>query len=107
MSGTELVESCFGWITVIHPLSFNPPHCISAETIDIGHLVKQADGLNPIKSDSTDPFKLWIIQVRIILVFTQLLAYPLARLRQPKVIAEVIGGVVLGPTIYPEHHSHS
>ncbi|KAF8336424.1 Sodium/hydrogen exchanger family-domain-containing protein [Cantharellus anzutake] len=62
------------------------------------------DGLNPVKFDSTDPIKLWIVQVGIILIFTQLLAYPLARLRQPKVIAEVIGGVILGPTVMGRIH---
>ena len=30
---------------------------------------------------------------------TQLLSLILGRLRQPRVIAEVIGGVILGPTI--------
>ena len=35
----------------------------------------------------------------IIILFTQLLAIPLSRLRQPKVIAEVISGVLLGPTV--------
>ena len=29
---------------------------------------------------------------------TQFLAYPLGKIRQPRVIAEVIGGIVLGPT---------
>ena len=35
----------------------------------------------------------------IIMGIIQLLAIPLARLRQPRVIAEVIGGVILGPTV--------
>ena len=35
----------------------------------------------------------------VIIVTTQLLAFGLKKLRQPKVIAEVIGGIVLGPTI--------
>ena len=34
----------------------------------------------------------------IIVGMTQLLAYPLGKIRQPRVIAEVIGGIVLGPT---------
>lgn len=35
----------------------------------------------------------------IIVTFTQLLAIPFARIRQPRVIAEVIGGVLLGPSV--------
>ena len=37
--------------------------------------------------------------VVIIIGFTQLLALVLGRIRQPRVIAEVIGGVILGPSI--------
>jgi Kef-type K+ transport system membrane component KefB len=35
----------------------------------------------------------------IIVLFTQLLSLGLRRIRQPRVIAEVIGGVLLGPTV--------
>lgn len=34
------------------------------------------------------------------MVFTQALSIPLAKLRQPKVIAEVLGGILLGPTAF-------
>lgn len=34
----------------------------------------------------------------IIVGMTQLLAYPLGKIKQPRVIAEVIGGIILGPT---------
>ena len=37
--------------------------------------------------------------VVIIIGFTQILALILGRIRQPRVIAEVIGGVILGPSI--------
>lgn len=35
----------------------------------------------------------------IIIIFTQLLALLLGRIRQPRVIAEVLGGVLLGPSV--------
>ncbi|KAK0267060.1 hypothetical protein LTR35_016638, partial [Friedmanniomyces endolithicus] len=35
----------------------------------------------------------------IILIFCRLLHYPLALLRQPRVIAEVLGGILLGPSV--------
>ena len=34
----------------------------------------------------------------IIIGMTELLAFPLGKIRQPRVIAEVIGGIILGPT---------
>jgi len=34
----------------------------------------------------------------VIVGMTALLAYPLGKIRQPRVIAEVIGGIILGPT---------
>lgn len=42
---------------------------------------------------------LFIIQAAIIIVACHLLHWPLSMLRQPRVIAEVIGGIVLGPTV--------
>ncbi|KAF9564551.1 potassium:hydrogen antiporter [Agrocybe pediades] len=56
-------------------------------------------GDNPAAYSAADPFKLWVIQVIIILAVTQTLGLILARIRQPRVIAEVIGGVLLGPTV--------
>jgi Kef-type K+ transport system membrane component KefB len=42
---------------------------------------------------------LFIIQASIIIIFCRLLHYPLRRLRQPRVIAEVVGGILLGPSV--------
>lgn len=43
--------------------------------------------------------KLIVIQAGIILIFCRLLHWPLSKLRQPRVIAEVIGGILLGPSV--------
>ena len=73
-------------------------------------------GLNPVAYNASDPAPLWIIQVSessafinlvlclirlavIIMAMTQLLSLILSRIRQPRVIAEVIAGVILGPTV--------
>ncbi|EJD01475.1 uncharacterized protein FOMMEDRAFT_111321 [Fomitiporia mediterranea MF3/22] len=56
-------------------------------------------GDNPARYNDQDPLRLWVIQVAIIVIFTQLLSLVLGRIRQPRVIAEVIGGVLLGPTV--------
>jgi Kef-type K+ transport system membrane component KefB len=46
-----------------------------------------------------NPIFLFIIQAGIIIIFCRLLHYPLSLLRQPRVIAEVIGGIILGPSV--------
>ncbi|KAK5171793.1 uncharacterized protein LTR77_003429 [Saxophila tyrrhenica] len=57
------------------------------------------DGMNPTDYSPNSPVILFIIQAGIIIIFCRLLHYPLSLLRQPRVIAEVIGGVILGPSI--------
>ncbi|KAJ7682120.1 Sodium/hydrogen exchanger family-domain-containing protein [Mycena polygramma] len=56
-------------------------------------------GSNPASVNLQDPIQLWVIQVVIIIAMTQFLAFFLSRIRQPRVIAEVIGGVLLGPSV--------
>ncbi|KAF8214100.1 potassium:hydrogen antiporter [Mycena galopus ATCC 62051] len=56
-------------------------------------------GLNPVAVNLADPFPLWVIQIVIILAMVQFLSLGLSRIRQPRVIAEIIGGVLLGPSV--------
>ncbi|KAK0843014.1 hypothetical protein LTR03_008948 [Friedmanniomyces endolithicus] len=57
------------------------------------------EGGNPSQYNASNPIILFIIQAGIILIFCRLLHYPLALLRQPRVIAEVLGGILLGPSV--------
>ncbi|KAI0372319.1 hypothetical protein BV20DRAFT_1051050 [Pilatotrama ljubarskyi] len=57
-------------------------------------------GQDPTAVNTADPLRLWIVQVGVIVLTTQLLALVLRKIRQPKVIAEVIGGILLGPTAF-------
>ncbi|KAI9757927.1 MAG: Serum paraoxonase/arylesterase 2 [Chaenotheca gracillima] len=57
------------------------------------------EGANPSKYDPKNPINLFIIQAGIIIIFCRLLHLPLSKLRQPRVIAEVIGGILLGPSV--------
>lgn len=57
------------------------------------------EGANPSHYDPKNPIVIFIIQAGIIIIFCRLLHYPLSKLRQPRVIAEVIGGVLLGPSV--------
>ncbi|KAJ7696562.1 Sodium/hydrogen exchanger family-domain-containing protein [Mycena rosella] len=57
-------------------------------------------GQDPSAFNTTDPVRLWIIQVGVIVGTASLLSLGLKRMRQPKVIAEVLGGILLGPTAF-------
>ncbi|KAI0769112.1 Sodium/hydrogen exchanger family-domain-containing protein [Trametes elegans] len=57
-------------------------------------------GQDPTAVNTADPLRLWIVQVGVIILTTQLLSLVLRKIRQPKVIAEVIGGILLGPTAF-------
>lgn len=57
------------------------------------------EGGNPAKYNASSPITLFIIQAMIIIIFCRLLHYPLSYLGQPRVIAEVIGGILLGPSV--------
>ena len=54
---------------------------------------------NPTKYDPKNPIILFVIQAAIVLILTRILDYPLSKLRQPRVIAEVITGILLGPSV--------
>lgn len=55
-------------------------------------------GSDPTAFETSNPLRLFIIQAAIIIIVTRVLGFALQRLRQPRVIAEVIGGILLGPT---------
>ncbi|KAJ5352131.1 hypothetical protein N7452_001105 [Penicillium brevicompactum] len=57
------------------------------------------EGGNPTDYDPKNPLVLFIIQAVIIIVMCRLIHWPLSKIRQPRVIAEVIGGIVLGPSV--------
>jgi Kef-type K+ transport system membrane component KefB len=57
------------------------------------------EGGNPTIYDPKNPIILFIIQASLVIVLTRILHFPLSKLRQPRVIAEVITGIILGPSI--------
>lgn len=57
------------------------------------------DGASPAKYDAANPIILFIIQICLIVVVCHALHWPLAKIRQPRVIAEVVGGILLGPLV--------
>ncbi|PGH28963.1 hypothetical protein GX50_08292 [[Emmonsia] crescens] len=57
------------------------------------------DHSNPSKYDPKNPITLFIIQASLIIIICRVLHYPLSKMRQPRVISEVIGGIILGPSV--------
>lgn len=57
------------------------------------------EGLNPTVFNPADPVILFIIQATIVIALTRLLYWPLSKIKEPRVIAEVIT-VSLEP-LYP------
>ncbi|CAJ1897441.1 unnamed protein product [Sphenostylis stenocarpa] len=51
-------------------------------------------------------FPLLIVQITLVLIVTRTLALLLKPLRQPKVIAEIVGGVLLGPSVLGRNKSY-
>ncbi|KAF9191000.1 K(+)/H(+) antiporter [Haplosporangium sp. Z 767] len=56
-------------------------------------------GLNPTTVNSANPFPLFVIQAVIIIGLCYLLHMGLRKLKQPRVISEVIAGIILGPSV--------
>ncbi|KAI1472241.1 Sodium/hydrogen exchanger family-domain-containing protein [Daldinia caldariorum] len=57
------------------------------------------EGVLPNTYITSNPIQLFIIQAGIIIILCRLLHYPLSYCGQPRVIAEVIGGIILGPSV--------
>ncbi|KAJ3356555.1 K(+)/H(+) antiporter, partial [Allomyces javanicus] len=77
----------------------------SAAPASAAHLAKRSggasdsmwDGGNPFASAS-NPLPLFLVQVIVVVLMTRALSLILKYFRQPRVIAEVIGGILLGPS---------
>ncbi|KAL0563549.1 K(+)/H(+) antiporter, partial [Marasmius crinis-equi] len=67
------------------------------EAHEQGGLLNSKD---PTIPNDNNPLRLWIIQLGIIVTTASLLSLVLRRIRQPKVIAEVLGGILLGKTAF-------
>ncbi|KAF9880649.1 k+ homeostasis protein kha1 [Colletotrichum karsti] len=57
------------------------------------------EGMNPSVFNPADPIIMFIIQATIVITLTRLLYWPLSKIREPRVIAEVIAGILLGPSV--------
>ncbi|KAF8001960.1 hypothetical protein HF325_002925 [Metschnikowia pulcherrima] len=56
-------------------------------------------GRNPLEYLALSPYTVFLFQAVLIMFFCHILHYPLKKIQQPRVIAEVLAGIILGPTV--------
>ncbi|CAH2350712.1 K(+)/H(+) antiporter 1 [[Candida] railenensis] len=56
-------------------------------------------GLNPLVYSASAPYTLFLFQAVFIILLCSIIHIPLSKLQQPRVIAEVITGILLGPSV--------
>ena len=56
-------------------------------------------GVDPFIFNESSPITFFLIQASLILVLSNAIHFFVSKLRQPKVISEVISGIILGPTV--------
>ncbi|CCH60097.1 hypothetical protein TBLA_0C02920 [Henningerozyma blattae CBS 6284] len=64
------------------------------------HVGGVLSGVNPFDYNSSSPITLFLFQTCLILIMCNLVHIPFSKIRQPRVISEVIAGVILGPTVF-------
>ncbi|GAA97261.1 uncharacterized protein L969DRAFT_44257 [Mixia osmundae IAM 14324] len=55
---------------------------------------------DPTAVNSADPFILFVIQASFIIILSRILNIGLHKIRQPRVVADVIAGILLGPSVF-------
>lgn len=69
---------------------------MAVDTLSVAGIVS---GRNPVEYSASSPYTLFLLQALIIYGFSMMFNYPLSLIKQPRVIGEVIAGIVLGPTV--------
>ncbi|GAA5909858.1 hypothetical protein JCM8208_000972 [Rhodotorula glutinis] len=65
-----------------------------------GHSINILNGDNPIVVNTANPLLLVIVQLCIILALSRGLAFVFGRFRVPRVVCEIVAGILLGPTAF-------
>lgn len=56
-------------------------------------------GMNPLEYHDGSPYTIFFFQLIVIITISQLLYYPLSKIKQPRVISEVLTGIILSHTV--------
>ncbi|KAK1421104.1 hypothetical protein QVD17_23209 [Tagetes erecta] len=75
-------------------------------TVNITSIKTASDGVWQGDNPLDYAFPLLIVQTALVLAVSRSLAFLLKPLRQPKVIAEIVGGIVLGPSALGRNHAY-
>lgn len=67
--------------------------------IETSSVAGVVSGRNPLEYSASSPYTLFLFQAVLIVVVCQILNYPLRKIQQPRVIAEVLCGIILGPSV--------
>ncbi|GAA5993132.1 hypothetical protein JCM10908_001304 [Rhodotorula pacifica] len=65
-----------------------------------GHSATIFSGANPVRVDPSNPLVLVIVQLCLILILSRILAFGFKWARQPRVVSEILAGILLGPTAF-------
>lgn len=74
---------------------------MALETSSVGGIVA---GRNPVQYSKSSPYTIFLLQALIVYGFSTLINYPLQKIKQPRVIGEVIAGIILGPSVLGRVH---
>ncbi|GAA6052448.1 hypothetical protein JCM3770_001118 [Rhodotorula araucariae] len=75
---------------------------VAEATHAAGHSINvlNGDGQSPIAVNPANPLTLLIIQLVLILALSRILAFAFGRFRVPRVVCEIVAGILLGPTAF-------
>ncbi|KAK6457803.1 K(+)/H(+) antiporter [Scheffersomyces xylosifermentans] len=67
--------------------------------VDTSTVAGVVAGRNPLVYSASTPYTIFLFQAVFIILLAYIIHYPLKKLQQPRVIAEVITGILLGPSV--------
>ncbi|GAA5951223.1 hypothetical protein JCM21900_004380 [Sporobolomyces salmonicolor] len=63
-------------------------------------ILSGGDDINPIKFVASEAIQLLIVQLFVIICLSRILSFLFVKFRQPRVVAEILAGILLGPTAF-------
>jgi Kef-type K+ transport system membrane component KefB len=86
--------------SLLSAVASNVTEATPASTARANTKIGILNGEDPSHYNPKDPIMLFMIQAIIILCLCRALHFPLGYIRQPRVVGEVLGGILLGPSVF-------